>query len=85
MKTELVTRLKRNATDILAELSESRDPILITERGRPAAYLVDVETFECLNEKLEILEGISRGERALEQGDVFTHEQAKKKLARWLK
>jgi PHD/YefM family antitoxin component YafN of YafNO toxin-antitoxin module len=58
---------------------------LITERGKPAAYLVDVETFESLNDKLAILEGISRGERALEKGKVFTHSQAKKKLARWLK
>ena len=41
MKTELVTTLKRQATKILAELHESHEPVLITEHGRPSAYLVD--------------------------------------------
>jgi len=85
MKTELVTRLKRKATDIIAELAQSRDPVLITQRGKPAAYLVDVETFDALNQKLAILEGIGRGERAIEEGNTFTHREAKARLAKWLK
>jgi prevent-host-death family protein len=85
MKTELVTSLKRKATNIIAEVAESRDPVLITQHGKPAAYLVDVETFEGMNQKLAILEGIGRGERAIEQGNTYTHQQAKKRLARWLR
>ena len=41
MKTELVTTLKRQATKILAELHESKEPVLITEHGQPSAYLID--------------------------------------------
>jgi len=85
VKTEIVTSLKRNATDIIAEVCDSRDPVLITQRGKPAAYLVDVETFEALHQKLAILEGIGRGERAIDEGRVFTQAEAKKKLAKWLK
>ena len=85
MKTELVTTLKRRATNIISALAKSRNPILITQRGRPAAYLVDVETFEGLNEKLAILETIGRGERAIEQGRVISHKEAKKRMAKWLK
>ena len=44
MRSELVTTLKRQATRILADLRESKDPILITEHGVPSAYLVDEET-----------------------------------------
>ncbi len=51
MKTELVTTLKRKATDIIAAVAKDRSPVLITQHGRPAAYLVDVESFEGLNEK----------------------------------
>ena len=58
--------------------------MLITQHGRPAAYLVDVETYERLNQRLAILEGIARGERAIEQGRVVSHAVAKKRLARWL-
>jgi prevent-host-death family protein len=85
MKTELVTTLKRKATGIIASLAGSGDPILITQRGRPAAYLVDVETFEALNEKLAVLENIGRGERAIEEGRVVSHKSARKRMSRWLK
>lgn len=84
MKTELVTTLKRHATRILAELNENRNPVLITEHGRPAAYLVDFGTFECMQVRIKILEGIARGEKTVHEGRVMSHEQAEKKMKRWL-
>lgn len=84
MRTELVTTLKRRATEILAELETERDPVLITQHGRPAAYLVDVETYEQAQRRLAVLEGIARGERAIEDGRVVSHTEAKKRMARWL-
>ena len=85
MKTELVTNLKRKATEIIAGLEEDRLPILITEHGRPAAYLVDVETFENLQTRLRILEGIARGEKAIREGRHSTHGQAKRRMKKWLR
>ena len=85
MRTELVTTLKRKATEILSTLERERDPVLITQHGKPAAYLVDVETFEHLQERLAILEGIARGERAVEEGRTLSHAQAQERMARWLK
>jgi prevent-host-death family protein len=84
MRTELVTSLKRKATEIISDLGRDRDPVLITQHGRPAAYLVDVETYERLQRRLAILEGIARGERAIEEGRVLSHAEAKKRMARWL-
>jgi len=85
MKTELVTTLKRKATEIISAVADHQDPILITQHGRPAAYLVDVETFEGLNRKLAVLESIGRGERAIEEGRVMSHRNARKRMSRWLK
>ena len=42
MRAELVTTLKRRATELLDELERSREPILIAQHGLPSAYLVDV-------------------------------------------
>jgi prevent-host-death family protein len=84
MRTEIVTTLKREATRILSELKSDHDPILITEHGKPAAYLIDVETFEYQLSRLRILEGIARGERAISDKRVFSEEEAKAKLSRWL-
>lgn len=85
MKTELVTTLKRRATELIAGLAESRDPILITQHGRPAAYLVDVETYEALGQRVAILEAIARGERAVQDGRTLSHQQAKKRMSRWFR
>jgi prevent-host-death family protein len=85
MRTELVTTLKRQATELLSELERDRQPILITQHGLPSAYLVDVESFETLQQRMSLLEGIARGERAVEEGRVVTHTQAKQRMIRWLK
>jgi len=85
MKTELVTTLKRKATEIISDLQEERDPILITQHGLPAAYLVDVATYEEMNRRISVLEGIALGEQAIREGRVLTQTQAKRKLSKWLK
>lgn len=85
MRTELVTTLKRQATELLDELERSREPILITQHGLPSAYLVDVESYELLQRRMRLLEGIARGEKAIEDGRTVTHAQAKQRLSRWLK
>ena len=85
MRTELVTTLKRQATELLDRLESDRQPILITQHGVPSAYLIDVESYEALRRRLAVLEGIARGERAIEQGRVVTHAKARARMARWLK
>jgi len=85
MRTEPFTTLKRQATELLADLERSKQPILITQHGLPSAYLVDVETYELMQQRMSVLEAIARGEQAVAEGYVVTHDQAKARLARWLK
>jgi prevent-host-death family protein len=85
MRTELVTTLKRQATELLDDVERSREPILITQHGQPSAYLVDVESYELMQRRMKLLEGIARGEKAIEEGRAVSHAQAKQRLSRWLK
>lgn len=85
MRTELVTTLKRQATELLSDVERSREPILITQHGLPTAYLVDVESYDRLLERMKLLEGIARGEKAVEEGRTMTHSEARQRLSRWLK
>lgn len=85
MKTELVTTLKRQATRIIDDLRTDRAPIMITQHGKPAAYLVDVDTYEAKEKRMEILEGLARGEKAFSEGRVLSHSEAKRRMSRWLK
>jgi prevent-host-death family protein len=85
MRTELVTTLKRQATELLDDISRSREPILITQHGLPSAYLIDVESYELLQRRMKLLEGIARGEKAIEEGRTLTNAQFKQRMSRWLK
>ena len=85
MKTELVTTLKRQATKILADLHKTKEPVLITEHGQPSAYLLDVEDYECMQNRMKILEGIARGEKAILEGRIYSESEAEERMKKWLK
>jgi prevent-host-death family protein len=82
-RTKAVTQVKRHATAIIAELKAHREPIEITENGRRSAVLLAVESFDELQRRLTVLEGIARGERALSERRVVAHEDVMRRLGRW--
>ncbi len=84
MRTELVTTLKRKATELLSDVARRKEPVLITQHGLPAAYLVDVESYESLLERMRLLEGVARGERAVEEERTVSHDDARRRMGRWL-
>lgn len=82
-RLEPVTAVKRHATEILADLRADRHPVIITERGRSSAVLLDIESYDALLSRLEVLEGVARGERAVREGRVVSHAAAKRRMRRW--
>jgi prevent-host-death family protein len=66
---------------LIDAVESDRTPILITQYRLPAAYLVDVETYERQQKLLNLLEGIARGEKAVDDGRVMTYAKAKKHAA----
>jgi prevent-host-death family protein len=84
MRTELVTTLKRKATDLISQLTADQEPVLITQHGLPAAYLINVQMYEDMQSRLTLLEGIARGEKAILEKRVISQKDAKLRMARWL-
>ncbi|MFM8765426.1 MAG: type II toxin-antitoxin system prevent-host-death family antitoxin, partial [Spartobacteria bacterium] len=74
----------RNATDVISQLASEQEPVLITQHGLPAAYLIDVKMYEAMQSRLTLLEGIARGEKAILEKRVLSHSSAKQRMARWL-
>ena len=77
MKIELVTTLKRQAAKILAELHDSKEPVLITDHGKPSAYLIDFNDYKMMQDRMCILEGVARGEAAIKDTRTYTQSEAK--------
>ena len=71
-----VTDIKRRATEIIAGLQQDQEPLVIMERGREAAVLMDVTSYRMQERKLALLEGIIRGQQALTEGRMVSHEEA---------
>jgi prevent-host-death family protein len=84
MRTELVTTLKRKATELISQLTADQEPVLITQHGLPAAYLINVQMYEDMQSRLTLLEGIARGEKAILEKRVISQKDAKLRMARWL-
>ncbi len=78
-----VTDMKRKATEIIAALQREQQPLLITEHGREAAILMDVISYRLQERRIELLEGIIRGQRALAEGRTQTHDEVLARTAKW--
>ncbi len=83
MKLVPVTEVKRRATAVIANLKKTRSAVMVTEHGREAAVMVDVETWNSLQRRLEILGLVAKGIADLRSGRVTSQEDAKLRLARF--
>jgi len=63
-----VSDLRQGAADILGRVHKSREPVVITQRGRAVAVIVSVESYEEAEREREILLRIARGEREVVAG-----------------
>jgi prevent-host-death family protein len=63
-----ITDLRQDATAIVKRITASREPLVITQRGRAAAVMVSMEAYEHSQHELEILRLLARGEKEIEAG-----------------
>ena len=63
-----ITDLRQDAAKVLRRLKESREPTVITQRGRAAAVMLSVEEFERAENERQILMLLAKGEREIEEG-----------------
>jgi PHD/YefM family antitoxin component YafN of YafNO toxin-antitoxin module len=50
-----VTILKCKAAEIVVDLERDHKLVLITQHRRPAAYWINVDSFEALNQQIAVL------------------------------
>jgi len=64
-----VSDLRQDAAKVLKRVKDSREPIVITQRGRAAAVMLSVEAFEQSERDRELLCLLAKGEREIEAGE----------------
>ncbi|HUH66801.1 MAG TPA: type II toxin-antitoxin system Phd/YefM family antitoxin [Syntrophales bacterium] len=66
-----ITDLRQTASSVLKRLKASRQPVVITQRGRAAAVVVSMEAYEKSQKEMEILRILARGEKEIETGKGY--------------
>ena len=66
-----VTELRQDAATALKRVKSSRQPVIITQRGRAAAVLLSLEAYERGEQERHILQLLARGEQEIKAGRGF--------------
>ena len=65
-----ISYLKANAAEVLAHLTENREPLLITQNGEAKAVIQDVASYEETQETLALLKILALGNNEIEADKV---------------
>jgi prevent-host-death family protein len=79
-----VTDFRRHAAEILNQVKMTKRPVIITQKGKSAAVLLNAAQYEQQQELLELLQKVARGIKAAEEGKLVPHKQVVRELEEWL-
>jgi antitoxin YefM len=83
-----ISELQSQAKKIIESVKKTRDPVIITQRGRPAALLVNYEDYEGMTATLEEMsqpdwrERLAEAERDSKAGKGLELDEFKARRAR---
>ncbi|MQR02213.1 type II toxin-antitoxin system Phd/YefM family antitoxin [Glaciimonas soli] len=70
-----ISYLKSHAAEIIKDVTENREPMLITQNGEAKLVVMDVKSFEEQEETLALLKILALGNREIEQGKYRDAEE----------
>ena len=66
-----VSDLRQDAAAVLKRVRNSHEPIIVTQRGRAAAVMVSVKSYEQADRERQILRLLLRGDREIAAGNGY--------------
>ncbi|MBI2370012.1 MAG: type II toxin-antitoxin system Phd/YefM family antitoxin [Deltaproteobacteria bacterium] len=66
-----VTDLRQDAAAALKRVRASKQPLVITQRGRAAAVMLSVEAYERAEHERQLLRLLARGEKEIAAGQGY--------------
>jgi prevent-host-death family protein len=75
-----LSEFRAGVASFVKQVTETGRPLVLTQRGRSVAVVLDVHEFEAMRERLALLEDIARAEAQLARGEGVPHEQAKARI-----
>jgi prevent-host-death family protein len=66
-----VSDLRQDTAKIMKRLQDSKEPLIITQRGRAAAIIISVEAYKQSEHDKELLRLLAKGDREIEIGQGY--------------
>ena len=66
-----ISDLRQDAAKVLKLVKDSQEPLIITQRGRAAAVMQSLETFERSERDRELLQLLLKGEKEIAAGQGY--------------
>ena len=79
-----ISDLRQNASEVVKNVSSSREPIFITQRGRAAAVMVSMDVYTNAQHEMDILRLLASGEKEIAAGTGYDLEAVLKEADRYL-
>ena len=75
-----VSAFRSNAAKLIGRVQASKRALVLTQRGRSAAVVLDASEYDRLIEELELLRDIHRSNSQIAAGKSITESRARKAL-----
>jgi prevent-host-death family protein len=75
-----VTEFRANAAQVIEQVRETGAPVILTQHGRGAAVLLDVQAYEAMVDELELLRDVRTAEAQVAAGKGRGHTAVAKSL-----
>jgi len=75
-----LSAFRANAAGFLDQVRTTKRPLVLTQHGKSAAVVLDVEEYEALIDELELVRDIRQSKAELARGEGIPHEQVVEEL-----
>ena len=80
-----VTYLKSRTADLLAQVNDTKRPVIITQNGEARGVLQDTESYESMKAAIAILKLLVQGEEDIRKSDTIPHDEVFRRIENRLK
>ena len=71
---------RNNFSAIIAKVSKTHRPVLVTQNGRAASYIINAEDFDDLMERIELSRSVAISRQQFENGDFIPHDEVMRNM-----
>lgn len=80
-----LSEVRTGIANFIKQIHATKRPLVITQHGKGVAVLLDVQEYEMIQEKLELLSDVQKSLSQIENGQGIDHLNAKATLLKRVK